>query len=124
MADETSVVFPVHAPCGRRGLIALSGAALALDEDALMRAHLRGFGLFRAACALRAPEPGRLHPLSERDVECLRLTADGLTSEQIAERLSLSIHTANQYISTAVAKMDAVNRMHAVAKALRAGIIA
>jgi len=123
IGDETSVVLPVHSPCGRRGLVALSGADMNVGEDRLMRAHLRAFSLFRAACDLRAPEPRLRHGLSKRDIECLRLTADGLTSEQIAERLGLSVHTANQYVSAAAEKLDAVNRMHAVAKALRAGII-
>lgn len=124
LTNETSIVLPVHAPCGRRGLVALSGPDTLVDEEKLMRAHLRAFSLFRAACDLRAPEPRLRQSLSKRDIECLRLTADGLTSEQIAERLGLSIHTANQYVSAAVEKLDAVNRMHAVAKALRAGLIA
>lgn len=120
---EIGIVFPVHSPCGRRGLVAVSGPAPVLDEDRLTRAHLRAFALFRSACALRAPEPARHGNLTKRDIECLRLTADGLTSEQLAARLGLSVHTANQYVSAVVEKLDAVNRMHAVAKALRAGII-
>lgn len=123
VAEETSIVLPVHSPCGRRGLVALGGPEMSVDEDRSMRAHLRAFALFRSACQLRAPEPRAGHGLSRRDIECLRLTADGLTSEQIAERLGLSVHTANQYVSAATEKLDAVNRMHAVAKALRAGII-
>ncbi|WP_252925014.1 helix-turn-helix transcriptional regulator [Aliihoeflea sp. 40Bstr573] len=123
IGEETSIVLPVHSPCGRRGLIALSGPDMTVEEDRSMRAHLRAFALFRSACQLRAPEPRAGHGLSKRDIECLRLTADGLTSEQIAERLGLSVHTANQYVSAAAEKLDAVNRMHAVAKALRAGII-
>lgn len=123
VTGEIAIVFPVHSSCGRRGLVAVSGTAPVLDEDSLTRAHLRAFALFRSACALRAPEAAPRSNLTRRDVECLRLTADGLTSEQLAERLGLSVHTANQYISAVVDKLDAVNRMHAVAKALRAGII-
>jgi DNA-binding CsgD family transcriptional regulator len=119
---EIAIVFPVHSSCGRRGLVAVSGTAPRLDDDALTRAHLRAFALFRSACALRTPEPAARTNLTKRDIECLRLTADGLTSEQLAERLGLSVHTANQYVSAVVEKLDAVNRMHAVAKALRAGI--
>ncbi|MHB2263957.1 helix-turn-helix transcriptional regulator [Aliihoeflea sp. PC F10.4] len=123
VTGEIAIVFPVHSSCGRRGLVAVSGAEPALDEDALTRAHLRAFALFRSACALRTPEAVPVSNLTRRDLECLKLTADGLTSEQLAERLGLSVHTANQYVSAVVEKLDAVNRMHAVAKALRAGII-
>jgi DNA-binding CsgD family transcriptional regulator len=123
VTGETVIAFPVHSSCGRRGLVAVSGCAPVLEEDGLARAHLRAFRLFRAACALRPPEPAPHGDLTKRDIECLRLTADGLTSEQLAARLGLSVHTANQYVSAVVDKLDAVNRMHAVAKALRAGII-
>ena len=37
--------------------------------------------------------------------------------------LKLSVHTANQYLTNTTQKLDAVNRMHAVAKALRMGLI-
>ena len=47
----------------------------------------------------------------------------GASSEDIARILGLSVHTANQYMTSAGAKLDAVNRMHAVAKAMRAGLI-
>lgn len=123
VAGETVVAFSVHSSCGRCGLVAVSGHTPVFDEDGLTRAHLRAFGLFRAACTLRPPEPAPHGNLTKRDIECLRLTADGLTSEQLAARLGLSVHTANQYVSAVVDKLDAVNRMHAVAKALRAGII-
>lgn len=123
VTGETAIVFPAHSSCGRHGLVAVSGAAPIFDEDSLARAHLRAFALFRSACALKAPEPAARRDLTKRDIECLRLTADGLTSEQLAVRLGLSVHTANQYVSSVVEKLDAVNRMHAVAKALRAGII-
>ena len=61
--------------------------------------------------------------MSAREIQCLRLTAEGKTSEEIARRLGLSVHTANQYLSATSQKLNAVNRMHAVAKALRLGLI-
>lgn len=61
--------------------------------------------------------------MSRRELECLNLTAEGLTSEEIAKKLGLSVHTANQYLINTTQKLNAVNRVHAVAKALRAGLI-
>ena len=61
--------------------------------------------------------------ISKRELECLSLTANGLTSEEIAAELGLSVHTANQYLTNTAQKLNAVNRMHAVAKALRLGLI-
>ena len=45
-----------------------------------------------------------------------------IASDEIATRLGLSVHTANQYLANTTQKLNAVNRMHAVAKALRAGL--
>ena len=42
---------------------------------------------------------------------------------EIAKRLGLSVHTANQYLANTTQKLNAVNRVHAVAKALRKGLI-
>jgi DNA-binding CsgD family transcriptional regulator len=56
-------------------------------------------------------------------MECLKLTARGLTSEDIARQLGLSVHTANQYLASTTQKLDATNRIHAVAKAMRLGLI-
>ena len=41
----------------------------------------------------------------------------------IRDRLKLSVHTANQYLTQSAQKLDAVNRTQAVAKALRLGLI-
>ena len=58
-----------------------------------------------------------------RELECVRLTANGMTSEQIAAALKLSVHTANQYLTNSTQKLNAANRVHAVAKALKLGLI-
>lgn len=62
--------------------------------------------------------------LNDRELECLQLAGEGLKSELIAERLSLSVHTVNAYLGTATAKLDSVNRIQAIAKALRLGYLA
>ncbi|TGU67737.1 helix-turn-helix transcriptional regulator, partial [Mesorhizobium sp. M1C.F.Ca.ET.144.01.1.1] len=59
----------------------------------------------------------------KRELECLKLTANGNTSEEIAKLLKLSVHTANQYLTQSTQKLNAVNRNQAVAKALRLGLI-
>ena len=39
----------------------------------------------------------------------------------IAERLGLSVHTVNAYLGSATIKLDSVNRIQAIAKAIRLG---
>lgn len=115
--------FPVHADRGQSGLVLFLGTAIAVDNLSLCDVHARCFTLFAAVARLRSIESGRMPAVSRRELECLKLTANGHTSEEIAARLKLSVHTANQYLTNAVQKLNAVNRMHAVAKALRLGLI-
>jgi DNA-binding CsgD family transcriptional regulator len=61
--------------------------------------------------------------LSDREIACLQLAGDGRISEEIAERLKLSVHTVNAYLGSATIKLDSVNRIQAIAKAIRLGFI-
>ena len=62
--------------------------------------------------------------LSKRECEIMALLADGLTGEQVAERLVLSPDTVKTHIRNAMTKLEAHTRVHAIAIALREGFIA
>lgn len=117
------IAFPVHADRGHCGLAIFIGADIALDDDGLCDVHARCFSLFGTVARLRLNEPGHHRAMSKRELECLRLTANGYTSEEIARALKLSVHTANQYLTQSAQKLNAVSRTQAVAKALRLGLI-
>ncbi|MNL25121.1 HTH-type quorum sensing-dependent transcriptional regulator VjbR [compost metagenome] len=61
--------------------------------------------------------------LSDREIACLQMAGDGHISEEIAERMGLSVHTVNAYLGAATTKLDSVNRIQAIAKAIRLGYI-
>lgn len=61
--------------------------------------------------------------LSDREVEVLQLSADGLTPEEIAERLYLSSHTVKNHLRHAMGKLGAHTKLEAVVKAVRSRII-
>ena len=61
--------------------------------------------------------------LSDREKQCLLWCSRGKTTSDIASILGLSDHTVNHYLTSAALKLNAVNRTHAIAKALRHGII-
>lgn len=63
-------------------------------------------------------------PLTSRELEVVRWTAQGKTSVEIGKILALSDHTVNAYMTTAIKKLDCVNRTQLVAKALRLRLIA
>ena len=74
--------------------------------------------------ALKDGSPKELvEALSNREREVLDLLAQGLTGEQVAERLVLSAETIKTHIRNAMTKLEAHTRVHAIAIALREGFI-
>lgn len=69
------------------------------------------------------PQQGLLEPLSERELEVLQLIAQGLTNQEIATQLYLSLHTVKVHVRNISAKLDATNRTQAVAKARALNIL-
>ncbi|WP_097231094.1 response regulator transcription factor [Streptomyces zhaozhouensis] len=60
-------------------------------------------------------------PLTDREAELLELAADGAPVAEIAERAALAPGTVRNYLSSAVAKLDAENRHAAVRRARERG---
>jgi DNA-binding CsgD family transcriptional regulator len=73
-------------------------------------------------CLGNSPLAG-LQPLTSRQVEILRWTADGKTTEQIAAILGISKPTVNFHISNAIARLNVNNRNSAVARSSRLGVL-
>jgi DNA-binding NarL/FixJ family response regulator len=61
--------------------------------------------------------------LTEREIEVLRMVADGMDTEEIAERLSYSERTIKNVIHDVTSRLHLRNRSHAVAYAMREGLI-
>lgn len=61
--------------------------------------------------------------LKFRERDCLQLCAQGKTSQEIAQSMSLTARTVDFHISNAVWKLDVRNRMQAIAKAMALGLI-
>jgi NarL family two-component system response regulator LiaR len=62
-------------------------------------------------------------PLTNREMEVLKLVARGLTNKQIAERLSIATRTVHAHIRSILSKLQLANRTQAALYALRQGII-
>ena len=63
------------------------------------------------------------HSLTHREIKVLRLLADGCSTAEIAAELAYSESTIKGAIHELTSRLDLRNRSHAVAYALRAGLI-
>jgi NarL family two-component system response regulator LiaR len=68
------------------------------------------------------PLPPTEDPLTEREVEVLRLVAQGMTNQEIAERLVISERTVGNHVGSILAKLHLANRTQATLYALREGL--
>jgi len=64
-----------------------------------------------------------LEELTPREVEVLRLMAEGFGNKQIAARLGISDHTVKFHISSILAKLSVSSRTEAVTQGIRMGLI-
>ena len=58
----------------------------------------------------RSSRPARAPPLTKRELEVLRLVADGLSEEAIAERLVISPHTVHRHVANVRTKLRQPSR--------------
>ncbi|TDE85622.1 response regulator transcription factor [Deinococcus sp. S9] len=70
---------------------------------------------------VRAPDAGA--PLTPRELDVLRLIADGLANKEIAAALEISVSTVKLHVQEILVKLQAADRTQAAVKALRAGLL-
>jgi DNA-binding NarL/FixJ family response regulator len=93
--------------------------------DALLSPGITRRLLERAAVGMRdAADPTRLAGLTERETEVLRLVGQGLTNDEIAQRLFLSPLTAKTHVSRIMQKLHARDRVQLVVTAYESGLVA
>ena len=112
----------------------LDGARAALEKAKYLAATYNltpGLGEDLAAreTAIFAAPEGRVNqglliaPLSERELEVLRLFAEGLSNQDVAEKLFISLGTVKAHSSNIYRKLDVRNRTQAVITAREMGLL-
>jgi DNA-binding NarL/FixJ family response regulator len=95
----------------------------AVAEVAAGRGLLPRDVLGRAGGMARQPVMRRFDKLSQREADVLRLIADGLDTDEIARTLCYSQRTVKNVLHGVTTRLQLRNRSHAVAYAVREGLI-
>lgn len=103
--------------CGVMGFILKEADSEELVEA--VKNVSEGKKVFNAELALTALDDN--DPLSEKERKALKLASDGLKTAEIAEQLFLSQGTIRNYLSEAIAKLNATNRVDAARIARQKG---
>lgn len=64
-----------------------------------------------------------VEPLTPREIEVLRLLAEGMPNKEIAARLKISEHTAKFHVASIMGKLGATSRTEAVTLGIRHGLV-
>jgi DNA-binding NarL/FixJ family response regulator len=100
-------------------------AAVAAAAAGLITIAPDWLALVAPARAAAARADGHTHDvtLSGREIEVLRMIADGLANKQIAARLGISEHTVKFHVASLFTKLHASSRAEAVMSGARRGMI-
>jgi two-component system, NarL family, response regulator LiaR len=125
-AEDNRIILAIKA--GATGYILKDS----LPEDLLEAIHnvARGDPTLSPSVALKIfqeireePQMNMAKDLTERELEVLKLVAQGLSNQEIALELSLSEWTVRARVSEILAKLQLSNRTQAALYALRHGIV-
>jgi DNA-binding CsgD family transcriptional regulator len=130
----SGVCMPLGDEVGTRVIVALNSTIPEIDEsrqlaisrnlgDIVLFAHY--FHELFMKAVMRRGTGSRIagRPLSERERECLKLTARGLTTEDIGLKLGIGTRTVQFHFDSIRSKLAAANRQEAVARAIKDGLI-
>jgi len=93
------------------------------DRPAILLIAIYAHDKMREIMGVRPLHPDQQRPLTPREIEVLKWTAEGKTSQDIADILSVSLPTVQSHITNLCRKLDVVTRAQATARAIRWGIL-
>jgi LuxR family maltose regulon positive regulatory protein len=64
-----------------------------------------------------------IEPLSERELEILRLMAAGMSNQEIAEKVVVTVGTVKWHLNNIYGKLDVRSRTQALARAREFGLL-
>ena len=123
------IAFPIRGP---RGDFALFNVTSDCDDSAWEALKERrvgdwmtlGYYIHRRLLDIAGPKMmGGVARLSPRETQTLQLTASGLTSDMVAGRMGISERVVRAHLQTCRYKLNALNTTHAVARAVKLGLI-
>ena len=106
----------------RLPVLLAQGVSRGILKDARLAAWAQRL-VVSAESAPHRSQPGLVEPLSPRELEVLELVAAGLTNQQIAAQLVISIGTVKTHTSNIYQKLGVDNRTSALARARQLKII-
>src|SRR6266704_3381651 len=109
-ADYESSVAAARAQLGQKAFAAAWAEGRTMTPEQVLASSAEPVSVASAPAVKPPPQPTYPNDLTAREVEVLRLVAQGLTNAQIAGQLVISIHTANNHMKSILSKLGVTSR--------------
>ncbi|MEP2978113.1 MAG: LuxR C-terminal-related transcriptional regulator [Lentilitoribacter sp.] len=121
-ANSCAVTFPIHSATSRHYVLVGLLQKSSIKKLPLAEADYHSSLIFQKYHET-VLVPSSLPTVTPRELQVLKWSAEGKTSQEIAVILSLSEHTVNSYTARVQQKLQVNNRAQMVAAAIRTGLI-
>jgi PAS domain S-box-containing protein len=120
LAEGSASEFEATLITRRGGLASCGLSSTALHRDGMV---VGVFGVMTRSPTVERPLPVAPNRLTPRQYEVLQLVAAGATTDEIAELLRLSRETVRNHVRAVLRRLEAKNRLEAVAIARRDALV-
>lgn len=127
---EDGYTFPVFGRSGLTGFLCVAGQVQSFSETEIALLDAVSKKILEKLQALKKPDvrdsdigTQNTTSITRRELQTLKYIAEGMTSNDISKLMEISNHTVDWYMNGLQEKLNARNRQHAVAIALRTGLI-
>lgn len=120
---ETEAAVAAALDAGCAGFVSKGRGIIELAQA--IRAAAAGAAVFPSELLAAVAGPARQqgHDLTARELEVLGLLAEGRSTEEIADRLVVSMHTVRNHVRNILTKLGARTKLEAVVVAARTGVV-
>lgn len=124
LKNDFDIAIPSCQPNGELCLIGFGDRLVPTkpENDTLYKSPTITYFLEKMAKVMQL-DTQRKFDLTQRELECINWVGEGKTSSEIGTILSISINTVDKHVGSVCQKLNAVNRIQMIAKAVRLGLI-
>lgn len=118
---DAFVHLPTRGMGDQTGVVSFSGRREMVTIGETMNLNFVAEHAFERLVSILGNDGARENPLSDREIECLKAAARGLSVQETSKLIAITTHTVNYHLANAQKKLDARNKVQSVALAIQRG---
>src|SRR5438105_13882913 len=118
LGQSMRAMLPINSSASQLG-----AAIVAAANELVVLTEQQASAWVRGSRSAHADDGLEVEALTRRELQVLRMLADGLGNKEIAGQLNISDHTAKFHVAQILAKLHASSRTEAVAIGMRRGFV-